>query len=70
MATVSVMRPRKRPNPERDRIEIRADPEWIDRVVNAANRLGLSVSAYIRLAVNRMLGEEFSEPHLRKREKR
>jgi hypothetical protein len=43
---------RKRPNPERDLVQFRADPEWIDRVNAEAERLGLSISAYIRLAVN------------------
>jgi hypothetical protein len=49
---------KKRPNPQRDRIEIRSDPEWIDRVLRHANNLGLSISAYIRLAVNEKMQRE------------
>jgi hypothetical protein len=46
---------RKRENFDRERIEVRADPAWIERVVREAGRLGLSLSAYIRLAVNERL---------------
>ncbi len=42
-------------NPPRDRIDLRAEPEWIARVAAAAERFGLSVSAYIRLAVSERL---------------
>jgi len=49
------MHRRKRPNPRRDRIELRADAEWIEQVVEAANRLGLGLSSYIRLAINERL---------------
>jgi len=56
MATgVQKMHRRKRPNPRRDRIELRADAEWIEQVVEAANRLGLGLSSYIRLAINERL---------------
>ena len=57
------MKKRKRPNPKRDRIEIRAEPEWIDRIVAHANRLGMTISAYIRLACDRMYSDpEFNRP--------
>jgi hypothetical protein len=36
-------------------IQIRAEPEWINLVNTEAERLGLSLSAYIRLAVNERL---------------
>lgn len=55
VASLRPMRKRKRSNPKRDRIELRAEPEWIDRVVKAANRMGLSISGYIRVAVNKLL---------------
>jgi hypothetical protein len=45
----------RRENFDRERIEIRADSEWIARVSAEADRLGLSLSAYIRLAVNERL---------------
>jgi hypothetical protein len=51
---VSVPKPRKE-NFDRDRIELRADADWIERVAKEAERLGLSLSAYIRLAVNERL---------------
>jgi hypothetical protein len=44
--------PRKKENFDRERIEIRADAAWIAKVTSEAERLGLSLSAYIRLAVN------------------
>jgi hypothetical protein len=53
---------RKRPNPQRDLIQLRADPAWIDRVNAEAERLGLSLSAYIRLAVNERMQRTASEP--------
>ena len=37
------------------RIDLRADQEWIDLVRAAADRLGLRLSAYIRLATNERL---------------
>jgi len=39
-------------NLSRDRIDLRADPEWVVRVEAMARRFGLSLSAYIRLAVS------------------
>jgi len=62
---------RKRPNPDRDLIQIRAEPEWIDRVNAAAEALGLSISAYIRLAVNERLQRTAAEqPPRRQSEKK
>ncbi|HKB41927.1 MAG TPA: hypothetical protein VKD72_36205 [Gemmataceae bacterium] len=59
---------RKRPNPRRDLIQLRAEPEWIDRVNAEAERLGLSLSAYIRLAVNERMERTAPEgPPPRKR---
>lgn len=39
----------------RDRVDLRADPEWIARVEAQAKRLGINVSAYVRQAVTRQL---------------
>jgi hypothetical protein len=36
----------------RQRIDLRAEQEWIARLEVLAKRFGLSVSAYIRLAVS------------------
>jgi len=35
----------------RDRLEIRADPAWIDQVTEAARRVGCSLSSYVRIAL-------------------
>lgn len=42
----------------RDRIDLRAEREWIAKVVEEAKRLGLSLSAYVRLAVNECMGRK------------
>lgn len=39
------------PPPTRDRIDLRGEPAWIARVQRQANRLGISLSDYIRQAV-------------------
>jgi hypothetical protein len=36
----------------RGRLEMKAPAEWIDEVSRVAESLGLSLSAYVRLAVN------------------
>lgn len=43
-------------------IQIRAEPAWIDRVSAEAERLGLSLSAYIRLAVNERMQRTAGRP--------
>jgi hypothetical protein len=60
---------RKRPNPNRDLIQLRAEPAWIDRVNAEAERLGLSISAYVRLAVTeRLERDEASHPRRKGKE--
>lgn len=39
----------------RDRLEFRADPDWIARVIEQAKRLGITKTAYIKLAVSERL---------------
>ena len=46
----------------RGRVDLRADPEWLTRVEDHAARLGLNVSAYIRLAVSERMQRDDSEP--------
>lgn len=46
---------------QKDRVEFRADPEWLDRVTAQAERRGLAVSAYIRLAVSERLHQDEAE---------
>lgn len=55
----------KKPGGDRERLEIRAPADWIDRVTDIASRLGLSLSAYVRLAVNeRLAKDEASAPEV------
>lgn len=55
---------RKRQNFDRPRVEFVAEPEWIEMVAKEADRMGLSLSAFIRLAVNEKLQAmgRFHEP--------
>lgn len=47
----------------RDRVDLRADPEWIARVLAQAKRFEQSISAYIRQAVTEKLEQdEQSDP--------
>jgi hypothetical protein len=49
--------PRRKSKMDRDRLELRADPEWIQRATRAAERFGLSLSAFIRMVVSERLEE-------------
>jgi hypothetical protein len=42
----------------RKRLEIVAEPEWIDLVTEAAKKADRSLSSYIRVAVNARLAED------------
>lgn len=42
---------RKKESLDRERVEFRADPEWIERVNTEALRLGLNLSSFIRMIV-------------------
>jgi hypothetical protein len=53
--------------PNRELIQIRADPEWINRVDREAERLGLSLSASIRLVVNEQMERMAPDPSEHKR---
>jgi hypothetical protein len=51
----------------RSRVELVAEPEWIVKATAAGRELGLTLSAYIRLSVNRMMNdnqltEQFRKP--------
>lgn len=46
------------PSEPRDRIDLRAEPEWVARIKRQADRLGISISAYIRLATTRQLEQD------------
>jgi hypothetical protein len=49
--------PKRKTNMSRDRIELRAEPAWIARVTRAAERFGLSLSAFIRMVVSQHVEE-------------
>jgi hypothetical protein len=49
---------KKRSNPKRNKIEVMADPAWIDRVMRHAERLGLNISAYMRLATTERMDRD------------
>ncbi len=54
------------PEPPRDRIDLRAGPAWIARVQRQAERLGMSLSAYIRMATTERVEEdEATDPKLK-----
>lgn len=49
--------------PARDRIDLRAEPDFVARLNRQAERLGLSLSAYLRLAATeRLERDEASDP--------
>lgn len=55
--------PREEPDEQRDRIDLRADPEWIVMAKRAAKRMGLGLTAYIRLATSeRMVRDGLNPP--------
>ncbi len=48
---------------DRNRVEFIADPEWVSKVGAHADALGVSLSAYIRMAVNhQMINEPIITP--------
>lgn len=49
--------PISRKNFDRDRVEFRADGEWIEMVNDQAKAWGLNLSAFIRQAVNKWVQE-------------
>lgn len=58
--------PQKPRKPDRDRLDMRLEPETRQRADRQAERFGLSLSAYIRRALIRQLEEdEASEPKKR-----
>jgi len=53
----------------RDRIDLRATPEWIERVAAQADRFGMNLSAYIRAAVTEKLERDEATERPVKRKK-
>jgi predicted HicB family RNase H-like nuclease len=62
---------RKTTDDNRDRIDLRAEPELVARATRQAKRLGISLSAYIRLSLTlKVEQDEAAEPAPRKQEGR
>jgi hypothetical protein len=62
---------RKKTSFERGRIEFKAPPEWVERATLEGERLGLNLSAFIRMAVtqwmDRTLAERTAQQEVRER---
>jgi hypothetical protein len=58
---------KRRINPKRDLIQLRAEPWWIQAVQEAAEGIGLNLSAFLRMAANneykRMFGDVPKKPN-------
>lgn len=52
---------RKKENFERGRVELMAEPKWIARANTEAERLGMSLSAFIRMVVTQYLDKAEDE---------
>jgi hypothetical protein len=69
MGAIGSMAKRRRPTQPREKIELRAPADWVAKVEHAAAALGLSVSAYVRLAVSERMERtrrEQGEPRYRR----
>ena len=55
--------PRSKPNDKENRLNLRADAEWLARVRVAAKRKGLEVSSYVRMVITeRMDADQVPKP--------
>ena len=63
---LSVARKKNDPPASRDRVDLRADPAWVARLERQADRLGITITAYVKQAVSRALeADEATDPTLR-----
>jgi predicted DNA-binding ribbon-helix-helix protein len=60
---------RKKENFDRARVEFKAEPEWIERVTREGERLGLNLSAFIRMVVTQYVDRVEAERALTARPK-
>jgi hypothetical protein len=58
---------RKKENFERERVEFKASPEWIERAVRAGEHIGLNLSAFIRMVVSQYLDRMEAEQSVPRR---
>jgi hypothetical protein len=62
---------RKKPKEPHGRIEFQAPEQWIERIERQARRLGITISAYIRLVTTRQLErDEAEDPEFRAPERK
>lgn len=55
---------KKGPQKKQARLDLRVEQDWVDRVEAQASRWGLTIAAYIRLAVSEKLEQdEATQPH-------
>ena len=56
---------KSKPEPSRDRVDLRIDPKIRERIERQCDRFGLDLSAYIRLAiVEKLERDEATDPEL------
>lgn len=58
MAAAALTMPRQKSEEPRTRIDLRAEHDWIVRVQEHADRVGLSLSSYIRLATSERMDRD------------
>lgn len=52
---------KRKPSPNRDRIDLRGDPEWIAEIFEEASKLNMNVSNFIRYCVTKQIQREREE---------
>ena len=55
------------PTKKSAKIEVRAEPEWVDRVQRAAAALGLSASAFARMVLTQRMDQDGVPPQAKPR---
>jgi hypothetical protein len=52
---------RRKESFDRGRVEFKAPPEWVERATREGERLGLNLSAFIRMAVTQWMDKAAAE---------
>jgi hypothetical protein len=58
MREMTLRAKRKGSGKPKDKFDVRAPAEWVAKATAAAEALGLSLSAYVRLAVSERIGHQ------------
>lgn len=56
----------RKKNLDRERMELRADPEWINNVAEYADAWGTGISALVRMAVNKWMMDNPVPPEVKR----